>query len=157
MGPAAEPGGSPLSIAAGDLNGDRKPDLVTGNQEDGTVSVFVNNGDGSLQPRLDYRTGIEPLSIAIDDLNGDRRSDLATANARANTVSVLPNTPGLCVVQDVKGKALPATKRTIARAHCRVGKIRRTYSKGVKAPITRDDLARDFADARRRREDDDAA
>jgi beta-lactam-binding protein with PASTA domain len=33
-------------------------------------------------------------------------------------------------VQDVEapGMTLPAAKRTIARAHCRVGKIRRAYS-----------------------------
>jgi eukaryotic-like serine/threonine-protein kinase len=45
---------------------------------------------------------------------------------------VLLNTPGLCTVQDVKGKTLPGAKRTIARANCRVGTIRRTYSKTVK-------------------------
>ena len=45
---------------------------------------------------------------------------------------MLLNTPGLCTVQDVKGKTLPAAKRTIARANCRVGQIRRAYSKRVK-------------------------
>jgi len=44
---------------------------------------------------------------------------------------VLLNTPGLCTVQHVEGKTLPAAKRTIARANCRVGKIRRAYSKSV--------------------------
>jgi serine/threonine-protein kinase len=42
---------------------------------------------------------------------------------------VLLNRPGLCTVQDVEGQRLPAAKRTIARANCRVGKIRRAYSK----------------------------
>ncbi len=41
---------------------------------------------------------------------------------------MLLNTPGLCTVQNVKGKTLLAAKRTIARANCRVGKIRRAYS-----------------------------
>ena len=45
---------------------------------------------------------------------------------------MLLNTPGLCTVQDVKRQTLPAAKRTIARANCRVGKIRRAYSKRVK-------------------------
>ena len=31
-------------------------------------------------------------------------------------------------MQNVKRKTLPAAKRTIARATCRVGKIRRAYS-----------------------------
>ena len=93
--------------------------------------MLLNRGDGSFQAKLDYRTGRGPDSVAIGDLNGDGKPDLATANA-ANTVSVLLNTPGLCTVQNVKGKTLPAAKRTIARANCRVGKIRRAYSKTVK-------------------------
>ena len=44
---------------------------------------------------------------------------------------MLLNTPGLCTVQNVNGKTLPAAKRTIARANCRVGKIRRAYSKRI--------------------------
>ena len=35
-------------------------------------------------------------------------------------------------MQDVKTQTLLAAKRTIARANCRVGKIRRAYSKTVK-------------------------
>ena len=45
---------------------------------------------------------------------------------------MLLNTPGLCTVQDVKRQTLAAAKRAIARANCRVGKIRRAYSKSVK-------------------------
>ncbi len=45
---------------------------------------------------------------------------------------MLLNTPGLCTVQDVFRQTLPAAKQTIARANCRVGKIRRAYSKMVK-------------------------
>ena len=44
---------------------------------------------------------------------------------------MLLNTPGLCTAQDVKGRTLPIAKRTIARANCGVGKIRRAYSKTV--------------------------
>ncbi|HEU5066475.1 MAG TPA: FG-GAP-like repeat-containing protein [Gaiellaceae bacterium] len=125
-------GHTPLSVAIGDLNGDGKPDLATANLAAGTVSVLVNGGDGSFQAKLDFPTGRDPYSVAIGDLNDDRRPDLAVANSFEDTVSVLLGTPGLCTVQNVKRKTLPTAKRTIARANCRVGKIRRTSSKTVK-------------------------
>ena len=123
-------GSGPYSIAIGDLNGDGKPELATANPDANTVSVLANRGDGSFQAKLDYATGDYPVSVAIGDLNGDAKPDLVTAHY-PNTVSVLINTPGLCTVQNVERKTLSAAKRTIARANCRVGKIRRAYSQIV--------------------------
>jgi beta-lactam-binding protein with PASTA domain len=37
-----------------------------------------------------------------------------------------------CVVPKVTRKGLAAAKRAIKRAHCRVGKIRKAYSKNVR-------------------------
>ena len=93
--------------------------------------MLANRGDGSFQAMRAYATGRVPYSIAIGDLNGDGKPDLATANFGANSVSVLANATGLCVVPNVKGKTLPAAKRTMARADCRVGRIRRGYSKSI--------------------------
>jgi predicted NUDIX family NTP pyrophosphohydrolase len=122
----------PTSVAIGDLNGDGRPDLVTADAYRTSVSVLLR-GNGSFQAKLDYGTR-RAESVAIGDLNGDGKPDLATANRASNTVSVLINTPGLCAVQNVEepGMTLPAAKRTIARVHCRVGEIRRAYSKEVK-------------------------
>jgi hypothetical protein len=124
------------SVAIGDLNADGKPDLVTANGDvTSNVSVLLNKGDGSFQPKLDYGTGSAiraPNWVGIGDLNGDGRPDLVTPNYYANAVSVLLNTPGLCAVQNAKGQTVPAAKRTIARVNCRVGKIRRAYSKTVR-------------------------
>jgi hypothetical protein len=123
----------PLSAAIGDLNADGKPDLVTGNNDAGSVSVLTNAGDGSFQARVDQADpGADIRSVAIGDLNGDSRPDLATADGETNDVSVFTNTTGVCKVPNIKGKKLPAAKRAIAGAHCRVGKIRRAYSKTVK-------------------------
>ena len=94
--------------------------------------MLLNRGDGSFQAKVDYATGPGPNSVAIGDLNGDGKPDLATANLAGHSVSVLLNTPGLCTVQDVKRHTLPAAKRTLARANCRVGRIRGAYSKTVK-------------------------
>jgi VCBS repeat protein/PASTA domain-containing protein len=86
-------GGGPVDLAAGDLNGDGKPELVSAHsRRTTTVSVFVNKGNGSFRAKRDLRTGPGPASVAIGDLNGDRSADLATANRDAGTVSVLLNT-----------------------------------------------------------------
>jgi hypothetical protein len=104
------------------------------------VSVLLNRGDGSFKPKLDYGTGSAvrgPNSVAIGDLNADGRPDLATPNYYQFKVSVLINTPGLCAVQGVKGQTVPAAKRTLARANCRVGKIRRArfFSKTARGRV----------------------
>jgi hypothetical protein len=125
-------GSEPNSVAIGDLNGDRRPDLTTANWRD-TVSVLRNTGNGSFRARVDYPTAKVsprrhgPQAVKIADLNGDRKRDLAVAN-EAGSASVLLNKPGLCTVQDVKGQALSAAKRTLAHGNCRVGRIRRAYS-----------------------------
>ncbi|MFL6231362.1 MAG: FG-GAP-like repeat-containing protein [Pyrinomonadaceae bacterium] len=126
-----------LGIAIGDLNGDRKPELVTrgetyNNSGDTIVYVLVNRGDGSFEPKLGYPAGQNPSSLALGDLNGDGRLDVATGNFDGDDVSVLLNTPGLCTVQDAWRMTVPAARRTITRGNCRVGTIRRVYSHGVK-------------------------
>jgi uncharacterized repeat protein (TIGR01451 family) len=54
--------------------------------------------------------------------------DPATAdNAAVETTTVQP----LCVVPAVVGKELAAARREIARSHCRVGRVTRTFSRRV--------------------------
>jgi hypothetical protein len=125
-------------VAIGDLNGDGKPDLATGSPW-GFVSVLVNGGDGSFQARLKYRVEAKLKYqsaggewVAIDDLSGDGKPDLATSNSDDNTVSALINTPGLCVVQEVRRRMLPAATRTLARVNCHVGEVGSDYSGAIK-------------------------
>jgi|HubBroStandDraft_6_1064221.scaffolds.fasta_scaffold00131_22 hypothetical protein len=75
------------SIAVGDLNRDGKPDLVMtdyegcGNCQNGLVSVFLGNGDGTFQNARTYGTGGNYAdSVAIADVNGDGIPDLLVAN-----------------------------------------------------------------------------
>ena len=81
------------SVAIGDLDGDRKPDLVAG--IDWGVSVFRNissSGSLSFAAREYFSTGQNPWSVVIGDLDGDNKPDLAAANFNSASVSVLRNT-----------------------------------------------------------------
>lgn len=82
---------SPQNIAAGDVNGDGKPDLLVANTGNSTAGVLLGNGNGTFQGVSTYFTGTntKPMSIAVADLNGDGKPDLATANGSNSTVSVL--------------------------------------------------------------------
>ena len=69
------------------------PDLVTANYWDDTVSVLLNNGNGTFAATMAYPTGAAPDSVAAADFNGDGKTDLAVANRSDNTVSILLGTP----------------------------------------------------------------
>src|SRR5262249_35587807 len=50
-------------VAAADLNGDGKLDIVASNLFDNSVSVLLGNGNGTFRPRKDYPTGLFPSSV----------------------------------------------------------------------------------------------
>ncbi len=84
-------GSGPIAVTAADFNADGHPDLAVVNQTAGTVSIFLNKGDGSgaFGPKTDFATGASPVSVATGDFNVDGRTDLVIANQTDNTVSVL--------------------------------------------------------------------
>ena len=86
-------GVSPESVAIGDLNGDRKADLVTANEGPpaGTVSVLTNDGNGNFAARRDYPSGGVPRTVAIGEVNRDGKPDVVFTNLDTNGVSVLSN------------------------------------------------------------------
>ncbi len=83
-------GNGPVAIAAGDLNGDSKPDLAVVNQADDTVSVLLNNGDATFAPATGspLQTAASPTGVVIADFNQDGIPDLAVTNGGANTFRV---------------------------------------------------------------------
>jgi len=82
-------GSSPFSVAVGDFNGDKKPDLVVANSDDNTVSILLGHGDGTFLPQVKYVTGNRPTTVAAADFNGDRQLDLVVTAANDSAVSVL--------------------------------------------------------------------
>jgi FG-GAP-like repeat/FG-GAP repeat len=119
-------GGQTIAIA--DLSGDGVADVVVTSSDPEAVMLLVNRGNGRLRPELDYLAGW-PLAIAAADLNGDRRVDVVATDDEVPRVSLLLNRPGLCDVQLVRGLRLADAKGKLARAHCRVGRVRFVHSK----------------------------
>jgi hypothetical protein len=76
------------SVAAADVNGDGKPDLLVASQCDvssgcanGTVGVLLGNGDGTFEPTQVLAAGGQSVaSLAVADVNGDGKPDLLVTN-----------------------------------------------------------------------------
>jgi len=82
-GPGATNGNFGLAVA--DVNGDGKPDIVATTVPDditaaGSLSVLLNNGDGTFGSPTLYTVGHTPTSVAIADVNGDGKPDLIVGN-----------------------------------------------------------------------------
>ena len=79
-----EAGFRPIAMAAGDIDGDGAPDVATANQ-DHTMGVLRNLGDGTFAPRVLYSVGLTAEAIAFGDLDGDLDVDLVATSTSANT------------------------------------------------------------------------
>ena len=92
----------PSKIAFGDLDGDGKPDLITANQGDNTISVFRNissPGNIAFDTRKDFAVGSNnsfpsgyPNAVTIGDLNNDGKPDIVASVGDASIFSIFKNT-----------------------------------------------------------------
>jgi len=74
------PNGFYQYLALSDVNNDGKTDVVTVTNPlgmQGVISVFLGNGDGTLQTPQPYTIGDDPVQPALADFNGDGHIDIA--------------------------------------------------------------------------------
>jgi hypothetical protein len=84
-------GVQPTYVIAAELNGDGKPDLISANYGDNTLTVLTNNGSGIFGFNATQHVGNHPRSVAAADVNGDGKLDLISANLGDDTLTVLTN------------------------------------------------------------------
>ena len=87
-------GANPTVGVAADLNNDGSDDLVSANYGDASVSVFINNGDGSFADKVDYTAG-DALSgtqvVNAGDMDSDGDIDIIVSNYDGKTINILWN------------------------------------------------------------------
>jgi hypothetical protein len=91
-------GSAPFGVAIGDINGDKKPDIIIVNsptitaESKGNDGVYVLLGDGSGNfARLKgspFKTGKSPSRLALGDLDGNGINDIAITNYNDKSVTI---------------------------------------------------------------------
>jgi hypothetical protein len=66
------------SIRAADINRDGHPDVIVTNNASNDLSVFLNQGDGTLGIHQRYGAGYSASDSFVDDFTGDGVADVAT-------------------------------------------------------------------------------
>lgn len=110
-------------IAAGDIDGDQKLDLVVVIEPNNSLVWLKGNGDGTFQAAQPIASSIVAGNIQLTDVNGDKKMDLVVSNSSQSGITVFlgngngtfqapttyATTPiqGNLIVQDVNGDGYP--------------------------------------------------
>ena len=86
----------PLSIAAADLNADRKPDLIVGDAVSGGLTILLGKGDGTFQlgSAVILASGGAVGALSTADFNADNKLDVVAAISSGPVLVVLGNGDG---------------------------------------------------------------
>lgn len=88
-GPTVVPAGrDACTVAAGDVDGDGRADVVTGSYSENALRVLTGHGDGTFDVGPAYPTGNTPMQVAIADFDRNGRLDLAAVDNMPGDVAV---------------------------------------------------------------------
>ncbi len=87
-----------VSITAGDLNNDSKPEVIVSNILGNSISIYQNSSSAgflSFGSRVNFSTPTNPVNAVISDMNGDGKPDIAVmsydysaSNSNSNPLSL---------------------------------------------------------------------
>lgn len=88
-------GNTPQDIKLGDLDGDANADISVGYSSGTQISIFKNNGTGSISIGTKYdftlaSSGSSPLAVGLCDMNGDSKMDVLSVS-NSGTFSYFQN------------------------------------------------------------------
>jgi hypothetical protein len=81
----------PIGVAAADVNGDGKLDLVSANEAGNSLTVLTNDGHGGFTMAAYLEVGHAAEAVTAADVNGDGKIDLISVNENDSTLTILTN------------------------------------------------------------------
>ena len=85
-------GSDTAELGVGDFNGDHHADVVALDYQTSDITLFLGNGNGTLQSGVSFPVGANPISVVVADFNHDKATDMAVVSQIPDNVSVLLNT-----------------------------------------------------------------
>src|SRR6202011_5995676 len=64
-----------VEVQIGDFNADGRPDIAAANGNSGSITLFINNGNGAFTKSVDYEAG-DIAGLRLGDFNGDGNLDV---------------------------------------------------------------------------------
>ncbi|HWL39908.1 MAG TPA: VCBS repeat-containing protein, partial [Gemmatimonadaceae bacterium] len=82
-------GGTHVSIATGDLDGDGALDIAAADPGGRAITVLLGDGNGGFRELLSYPLTDKPTAVALADVDGDDVLDVVVAFSETGSVAVL--------------------------------------------------------------------